>query len=345
MITKVNLGSKSYDIIVNSSISFVSDITNIAFENKYNKIAIITDCNVYNLYNYEMNLNTNNIIINIEAGEKSKKFTTIAKIIDELAENNFTRKDLIVAFGGGVVGDIAGLAASLYMRGIDFIQVPTTLLSMVDSSVGGKNGVDTPYGKNLIGTFNQPKRVLIYSDFLKTLDERELNTGFAEIIKHSFIKNAEMFNYLKFTNFEDIMKNIDQLILDNCKIKAEIVETDEKESGLRQILNFGHTLGHAIEKYNNYENYTHGEAISIGMAEITKVAVSKGITKIEIYSSLIDVLKKFNLPYEIDLTNDITRLIKNDKKAGDNFINYILVDNIGNAFIHKDNLEFFNKGK
>ncbi len=343
MITKVNLGDDSYEIEISSEINLISDIAKIATSKKYNKIAIITDDNVYRLYSNHLKLESSHVIIEIAHGEKNKNISTVAKIIDELAENNITRKDLIIAVGGGVVGDIAGLVSSLYMRGLDFIQVPTTLLSMVDSSVGGKNGVDTPFGKNIIGTFKQPKKVLIYTDFLNTLDNRELNTGFAEIIKHSFIKDKNLFYYLKETNLNDIMQNINSLVFDNCNIKASVVEADEKESGLRQILNFGHTLGHAIEKHTNFEQYTHGEAISIGMAEITKAACSKGLSKLETYDELLEVLLKFNLPYEIMITNELLNLMKNDKKAESDFINYIVVNDIGKAFIHKDNLAFFSE--
>ncbi len=334
---RVNLLENSYDIEINNKINFQEDILEF---NKYNKIAIITDENIYQLYKEKLNIDRNHKIIKIKAGESSKKLETVGEIVDQLSDFNLSRNDLIVAFGGGVVGDIGGFVASIYQRGIDFIQVPTTLLSMVDSSVGGKNGVDTKYGKNLIGTFYQPKKVLIYTDFLNTLNEKELNTGFAEIIKHGLIKDRDMFDYLLSTDKKVIMENMVEVVYNNCKIKSEVVEEDEKEQGIRVILNFGHTIGHAIEKETDYEKFTHGEAVAIGMAEITKVAVDRGLVKKKIYDEIKSILIKFNLPNEYSITDNIINNIKSDKKMSSDKVKFILVKEIGQAFVHSDDLSF-----
>ncbi len=334
---RVNLEENSYDINITEKINFLNDI--VMFD-KYNKVAIITDENVFELYESKMIIEKAHRIIKIKAGETSKKLDTIGDIIDQLSEFNLGRKDLIVAFGGGVVGDIAGFVGSIYQRGVDFIQVPTSLLAMVDSSVGGKNGVDTSFGKNLIGTFYQPKAVLIYTEFLQTLDDKELNTGFAEIIKHGLIKDSEMFEYLLSTDRDEILSNMVEIVHNNCKIKASVVEEDEKESGTRMILNFGHTIGHAIEKQTNFEKFTHGEAVAIGMAELTKVAVSKGLVHGSIYEKIKTILIKFDLPFEYKITDEIIENIKSDKKMSNSQVNFIIVKEVGQAFIHKADLSF-----
>ncbi len=333
---KVNLGKESYNINFYEQMKNIDlDILNI---DKYNKKVVITDENVFDLYSDKMNFTSN--IIKIKAGESNKNINTVVKIVDELSAMGIGRKDLIIAIGGGVVGDIAGFVSAIYMRGVDFVQVPTTLLAMVDSSVGGKNGVDTEFGKNLIGTFKQPKQVLIYTDFLKTLSFDEMKNGFAEIIKHSLIKDKNMFEYLANNDIDDIMENIRKLIYDNVKIKACVVEQDEKEQGERMKLNFGHTLGHALEQHTNFETYSHGEAVAIGMYKICEIAYKKCVVQNDNCDKIASVLNKFGLPYKYDKVDDLIKYIKNDKKSEDDKVNFILVDEIGEAKIYKTNTSF-----
>lgn len=234
------------------------------------KVMIVTDENVDSFYGEIITENikeeTHKFII--ESGESSKTLSTVERILSKMLELNFTRNSKIIALGGGVVGDIAGFVASIYMRGISFLQVPTTLLAQIDSSVGGKTGVNLPNGKNMIGSFYQAELVLIDTDTLKTLPRREIISGLGEIIKYGLIWDYEFLNYIE-NNLNDIL-NLKEDILKNiickcCKIKAEIVSKDEKELGLRKILNYGHTIGHALETASSYKRYSHGEAILIGM--------------------------------------------------------------------------------
>lgn len=234
------------------------------------KVMIVTDENVDSFYGEMIteNLKEETHKFIIESGESSKTLSTVERILSKMLELNFTRNSKIIALGGGVVGDIAGFVASIYMRGISFLQVPTTLLAQIDSSVGGKTGVNLPNGKNMIGSFYQAELVLIDTDTLKTLPRREIISGLGEIIKYGLIWDYEFLNYIE-NNLNDIL-NLKEDILKNiickcCKIKAEIVSKDEKELGLRKILNYGHTIGHALETVSSYKRYSHGEAILIGM--------------------------------------------------------------------------------
>uniref|UniRef100_UPI0040297A53 3-dehydroquinate synthase n=1 Tax=Ruminococcus bromii TaxID=40518 RepID=UPI0040297A53 len=231
------------------------------------KITIVTDTNVAPLYKWRV-LNSlsqqgyQTTAHVFQAGEQSKNLNTIADIYDTLADFKMTRKDLIVALGGGVTGDMAGFAAATYLRGIDFVQIPTSLLAQVDSSVGGKTGVDIAQGKNLVGAFYQPKAVLIDPDTLSTLPDQFITDGMAEIIKYGCIKDSEFFEMLA---NGDALEHIDDVIETCVKIKRDVVNRDEKEAGERMLLNFGHTLGHAIEKIYNYTGITHGMAVAVGL--------------------------------------------------------------------------------
>lgn len=234
------------------------------------KVMIVTDENVDSFYGEIIteNLKEETHKFIIESGESSKTLSTVERILSKMLELNFTRNSKIIALGGGVVGDIAGFLASIYMRGISFLQIPTTLLAQIDSSVGGKTGVNLPNGKNIIGSFYQAELVLIDTDTLKTLPKREIISGLGEIIKYGLIWDYEFLNYIE-NNLNDIL-NLKEDILKNiickcCKIKAEIVSKDEKELAIRKILNYGHTIGHALETASDYKKYSHGEAVLIGM--------------------------------------------------------------------------------
>ena len=325
--------SKSYPIIIkNEEISELSGrLVSFLQDRKY--IAVISE-KVEKLYGTQLNIPEENKFI-LKDGEKEKNFKNYKKILEKALKMKLTRKDAMVAIGGGVAGDITGFAASTYMRGIDFIQVPTTLLSCVDSSVGGKTGIDTGFGKNLIGSFYQPKIVFINPKFLKTLDERQFKTGMGEVVKYSFIeKSCKCDEELNLTNFlseksEQILamdeKILSKLIEICIKLKISVVEKDEKESGLRRILNFGHTYGHAVEKITKYKKFTHGEAIVEGMKFAFKLAVKRNLIDKNYMFLAEDVIKKYNFreipQFNID---KMIALMQMDKKALSDKIVFIL---------------------
>ncbi len=331
----VKTSSSNYDIIIENGsfekfISLVGDIID------GHKIFVVTDDNVNRIYKDKLE----KALIGREAkvcvlahGEKTKSLDSLRRLYSELAAFKMTRTDILIAFGGGVIGDLAGFAAATFLRGIKFIQVPTTLLSQVDSSVGGKVAVDLPEGKNLVGNFYPPCRVIIDPLFLKTLPERVFSDGMAEVIKYGAIRDEGLFNLL----FDDVDKNMEEVIEKCVRIKKQIVENDEFDLGERMLLNFGHTFGHAVEKMGNYETYTHGEAVAIGMLKITQKTENKGITEVGTSEKLKCLLEKYNLLFE-DYTFNAKaahEIILLDKKSAGDKINYIVLKSIGNAFIHK----------
>lgn len=258
------------------------------------------------------------VIVTVKEGEPSKCFDTYKYLLSEMVKNGFTRSDCIVAVGGGVVGDMAGFAAASYMRGIDFYNIPTTVLSQVDSSVGGKVAIDFEGYKNLVGAFYPPKAVIIDSDTLTTLPDRQISNGLAESVKMSLTSDKELFRIFE---EEDIKSNIDTVIERSLKIKRDVVEKDEKEGGLRKILNFGHTLAHAIESENDMQNLYHGECVALGMIPMCSAAVRE---------RLIPVLKKLNLPTSTDFdTDSLISAMRHDKKLMGDLITVIFVPEVG----------------
>ena len=254
-------------------------------------------------------------------------------MVEFMAEKGLTRNDLVVALGGGVCGDMAGFAAAIYLRGIDFVQIPTSLLAQVDSSVGGKTAVDLPQGKNLCGAFHQPVLVLIDPNTLDTLTPHFFSDGMAEVIKTGCIKFASLFEKTEKQNAKDI---IDDIIFECVSIKAGVVERDEKEHGERALLNFGHTSGHAIEKLHNFTTISHGEAVGIGMVMITKAGEANGITEEGTCKRIANVLKKYNLMTEDSNTlQDIIACMNADKKRTADSINFVLLSKIGESFTQK----------
>ena len=331
----VNIKSeeKNYPIIIkNEAITDLAEKIFSAVDGR-NYLAVISE-KVEKLYGTMLNIPPKHKFI-LKDGEKEKNFKNYKKITEHALKMKLTRKDAIIAIGGGVAGDLAGFAASTYMRGIDFIQVPTTLLACVDSSVGGKVAIDTDFGKNLVGSFYQPKSVLINPKFLKTLDDRQFKTGMGEVVKYSFIEKSCMCDEdLNLTNFlsekSELILNRDEKTLSKLieiciKLKASVVEKDEKESGLRRILNFGHTYGHAIEKITKYKKYTHGEAIVEGMRFAFNLAVKKNLIDKNYMFLAEDVIKKFDFrkipQFNIDKMIDLMHL---DKKATSKSIVFIL---------------------
>jgi len=341
----IDLAHSSYEIIIEKGI-----LSNLSKEIKEvfkgNKIFVLTDKNVDKFYGDTVikeleaaGYDTKKLIL--EPGEETKAFFTLPKVYDELLNFKLTRSDLILTLGGGVIGDLGGFVASTYLRGVPFIQCPTTLLAQVDSSVGGKVGVDLDRGKNLVGSFYHPKKVIIDPNVLYTLSDRVFNDGMAEVIKYGCIKDKEFFyKLLNYKNKEEVMNNIEYIIHNCCKIKKEVVEMDEKDTGERMKLNFGHTIGHALEQHYNYSKYTHGEAVAIGMYEITKISEVYGETEKETADMIKNILIKYNLPYKLDVDiNEIREAMKLDKKNINKKLNLIFIDKIGESKIVQRDLD------
>lgn len=344
----VSLNQNSYNITIQRNL-----INNIGAEVKKihicKKIFIITDHNVSKIYMSQVtkNLQTCGFAIesiSLNAGEQSKSLTILPSIYNALAKFKLNRTDLIIVLGGGVIGDIGGFVASTFLRGINFIQIPTSLLAQVDSSVGGKVGVNLPYGKNLVGSFYQPIAVFIDPNVLNTLPNKFYIDGMAEIIKYGCIKDKNFFYFIKSKkNRYEIMEHIEDIIYTCCSIKKEIIQNDLRDFGERMVLNFGHTLGHAIEKQYNYTTYTHGQAVSIGMYNETLISEQMGITKKGTAKEIKDILTDIGLPYQLNIQNkeEILEIISLDKKNINNALNIVLLKNIGTSFIFKTTSTFF----
>lgn len=348
----INLKDKNYNILIGRGLR--NNINNILDENfKAKKIAIITDENVHKIYGKGieqqfLNGNKNIEFIVLKPGEKTKSFNTLPEVYNKLLDFKITRSDLIIALGGGVIGDLAGFVSATFLRGIKFIQIPTTLLAQVDSSIGGKVAVDLDKGKNLVGAFYHPELVIIDVDVLNSLEDRVFYDGMAEVIKYGCIRDEKLFNILmNFNCKSDLMNFMEDIIYTCCDIKRQFVENDERDTGERMILNFGHTIGHAIEKYYNYEKYTHGEAVAIGMYLITKLSENKSYTEINESDKIKRILIKYKLPCDINFENfnELLETISLDKKNLDNVLNLILLNKIGDAKIVKSSLEFFKEVK
>lgn len=273
-------------------------------------------------------------IITIADGEQYKNWESIEFILDRMFDHRLNRKSLLVAFGGGVIGDMGGFASSLYNRGIDFIQIPTTLLSQVDASVGGKTGINNKYGKNLIGAFHQPKAVHIDPSFLNTLPAREFGAGVAEIVKMAVTFNAQFFEWLE-NNDLRVGDNLIKAITQAVETKAKVVEADEKEQGLRAALNYGHTFGHVIENETRYETYLHGESVAIGMIMANDLACDVGLMNTEEAKRVRAVLERYDLPltYPISDVEKFYQAFFLDKKSSDATITFILPHSIGGVKI------------
>ena len=337
-----------YDILIERGLlkncgKYVAEVSNAG------QIVIICDTNVAPLYLEAAKGSLEKegfkvLTFVFEAGEASKTTKTVIDMVEFCAQNGLTRKDLIVALGGGVTGDMAGFAAAIYLRGIDFVQIPTSLLAQVDSSVGGKTAVDLPQGKNLCGAFHQPKLVLIDADTLDTLPQRYFNDGMGEVIKYGCIKSAPLFERLENENPRDF---IEDMIFECVDIKRIVVENDEKEQGERMLLNFGHTAGHAIEKLWNFDGVSHGEAVGIGMVMITRAGERLGLTEAGSAERIYNMLKKYDMPTEDNHpVQDIVAAMSADKKRTSGGINLTMIRKIGEGFIqpvkNEDLPELFN---
>ena len=350
---RVNLKEHSYDILIGTDI--LAELGGIVEANNWGKeIFLITDPLVNDLYGDRVRKGFKGKLTLIETrrGENNKTLSEAARVFDLLVRHGAHRDSLIVALGGGVVGDLAGFVAANYMRGIPYIQVPTTLLAQVDAAIGGKTAVNHPKGKNLIGAFYQPWLVFIDVKTLTSLPARELRTGLAEIVKYGMIKDAGFFKFLeenahhlntkafeKEDTLRAALKLWQTIVAESAKIKAEVVEKDEKEAKLRMILNFGHTFGHAIESLTHYRSYNHGEAVAIGMVAAALVAQKIGILEPNVTARLSRLLDKLGLPSEIK-NFQVARLmagINIDKKVLGGKVNFVLPEKLGKVVI-RDNV-------
>ncbi len=309
---------------------------------KTKKVAVIFDKNVPQKFRTILKKELKNyhlIFFSFNSSEKSKNFNTINFFLNKLVINSFNRSDLLIGLGGGITGDVVGFVASIFKRGLNFINIPTTLLAQVDAAIGGKTGVNSNFGKNLIGSFYQPKLVLNDSAFLDSLSKKEMICGYAEILKHSIINDRNFFNWLKRKTHSILNKkknDLEYAIKKSCEIKMMFVNKDVHEKGLRMALNFGHTFAHAIEVRNDYsKNITHGEAVLSGMILAIKLSLIKKICKRKILNEVEDLYKKNKLDYTIKnfrsekSIKNLIPFIKNDKKNDDEKINFILLKSIG----------------
>ncbi|TNF53053.1 3-dehydroquinate synthase [bacterium] len=340
----VALGERSYTIVIGRKA--LQHLGLRLKEFRPSQVAIISNKTVFPLYKDFLQRSFDNSgikhdIFLIPDGEEYKDLLWASYLYGELLKARFDRNSMLVAFGGGVIGDITGFVASTYMRGIQYVQVPTTLLAQVDSSVGGKTGVNHPMGKNMVGTFYQPSLVLIDIDTLKTLPPQEFRSGMAEIIKYGIISDRELFNSLE-RNRDDIFMAGDSLVTilqRSCEIKAAIVSQDEKESGLRAILNFGHTIGHAVETVTGYRRFLHGEAIAIGMCYAADLAVRLGMLPNKDAARIKKLVDLYALPTSIPgniNVPDIMSAMEIDKKVQSGRLRFVLPESIGRVKIVED---------
>ncbi|MEE4240692.1 MAG: 3-dehydroquinate synthase [Desulfopila sp.] len=329
----VGLGERSYPIHIDDGClqHIGKDLSERAIANRY---CIIADDRVAALYGNTIleSLSGSGIaadLLTFPEGEASKSLTTFAELCSKVAGKGYDRRDGIIALGGGVSGDLAGFVASCYMRGVPFVQIPTTLLAQVDSSVGGKTGVDIEEGKNLVGTFYQPRAVYIDPGVLETLPADQFIGGIAEVIKYGVIRDRDFFNYLRRERTAVLALNrevITKIILTSCTIKADVVAEDEKESNIRRILNYGHTIGHAVEAASNF-SIIHGKAVAIGMVAAVRIAVAKGLCSETVHQEIVSLLEEYELPTEIPAQlsrEQIKNYILRDKKIVSGKVAYVL---------------------
>lgn len=341
---KVDLSERSYNILVGEGIlSFAGDLLTEAGIN--GKVAVVTNPTVAQLYldTVHDSLEGSGFDVTpilLPDGEEYKTLSTLSTIFDRLIGEKFERKSCIVALGGGVVGDIAGFAAASYLRGTPLVQIPTTLLAQVDSSVGGKTGVNHKHGKNLIGAFYQPRAVIIDVTVLSSLPKRELIAGMAEVIKYGIIADPALFSQLE-ANIDRVLaldhRLLTELIVTSCTIKARVIEKDEREDDYRAVLNFGHTVGHALEAATDYKRFLHGEAVGIGMAKAAAIAYQHGLCDSVTLDRVSNLIRMAGLPTEIPdevSTRSLTQGMELDKKSAEGKIKFVMCTKIGQTCFH-----------
>ena len=332
---------KCYDIVLERDFSLLADEMS-KFDTKNKRLCLVTDSRVGKLYADSVKTILENaakevLVFSFPEGEASKTLDTVKDLYRFLIENQFERKDMLIALGGGVVGDLTGYAAATYLRGVDFIQIPTSLLAQVDSSIGGKTGVDFDQYKNMVGAFKMPRLVYINISTLSSLDNRQFYNGFAEVMKHGLIKDSAYYEWMIGMLYEIDSREADvleEMVYRSCQIKKAVVEKDPTEKGERALLNFGHTIGHAIEKYKNF-SLCHGECVALGCVAAAFISWKRGLLSMEEYYEVRDMFVPFHLPITIDNVEagDILSLTKSDKKMEQGQIKFILLKKIGKAFI------------
>lgn len=339
----IDLDERSYDIHIRTGVldDAGSIIANVC---KGKKAAVVTNTPIGKLYAERLTCSLESAgisasVINVPAGERFKTLKTVSGIYERFLDEKIDRSCVAIGLGGGIVGDMTGFAAATWLRGIDFIQVPTSLLAQVDASVGGKTGVNLSRGKNLVGSFYQPKAVIIDVSVLNTLPPREFRSGLAEVVKHGIIRDRNYFEYIE-NNLNDIMnlepETLEHVVSVSCAIKADVVRQDERESGLRRILNYGHTAAHAVERLTGYRKYKHGEAVAIGMVTASCVAEIIHGSNIEMIGRIVNLLKAIGLPYRCPAEvshDDILAAMGLDKKVSHGKLNAVVSNEIGTAYI------------
>lgn len=343
----VNLGKNSYPILIkNGILSHAGEWIAKVYTGK--KIMIISDDHVFPIYGNTLLATLSGYECHslvLPHGETTKSFQTLPSIYAALLDAKISRSDLVIALGGGVIGDLVGFAAASYLRGVRFIQIPTTLLAQVDSSVGGKVAVDLPQGKNLVGAFYHPKMVLIDPDVLDTLPAHFISDGMGEVIKYGCIKDATLFETLmSCSSFEELKSQLASVILRCVDIKRVVVEADPYDTGERMLLNFGHTLAHTIEQHYHYERESHGEAVAIGMYQICRIAEAKGLTASGCAASIKKALDIYGLPHTCGLPIEtLKNAMTLDKKNLNGNLNVILLHEIGKSYIYPTDIQFFKE--
>lgn len=333
----------AYDIVYEHDFGRLAEELS-AFDIENKKLCIITDSKVKGLYADDVEAALKDkckgiFVYAFQNGEQSKNLDTVKGIYEFLIQNKFDRKDMLLALGGGVTGDITGFAAATYLRGIDFVQIPTTLLAQSDSSVGGKTGVDFNQYKNMVGAFYMPRLIYMNIATLKTLDDRQYYSGMAEILKHGLIKSSGFYEWIidnMYEIHERRLETLEEMLFESCKIKKLVVEKDPTEKGDRALLNFGHTIGHAIEKYKNFE-LSHGECVALGSVAAAYISWKRDMLTKDEYYEIRDMFVPFNLPISIENIDpeEVMRLTLSDKKMEGDNIKFILLKKVGKAVIDK----------
>lgn len=344
----VDLGKNSYPIYIeNNLLERAGELIPQAFSGR--RIMIISDDHVYPLYGDTLKRQLSGdyecFHLVLPHGEATKSFQSLPGIYSAMLEAKISRSDAVIALGGGVIGDLAGFAAASFLRGVKFIQIPTSLLAQVDSSVGGKVAVDLPEGKNLVGAFYQPSLVLIDPAVLNTLPPRFVNDGMGEVIKYGCIKDESLFQALEgYGSFAALKGHLPEIVKRCVDIKRIVVEHDQFDTGERMLLNFGHTLGHTIEQYYQYGRESHGEAVSIGMYQLTLLSELEGLTEKGTAARILNMLNAYGLPFKSGLPMDaLIGAIKLDKKNLENRLNIVLLHGIGDSYVHPVSIDFFRK--
>ena len=338
----VSLGDRSYDIhIAPGRLDDTGKLCQQVLP-RATRLAVVTDDTVGGLYAHRLLQSLwargyTASVISLPAGEQTKSLYNLGVLYDSFMEMGLTRTDAVVALGGGVVGDLAGFAAATILRGVDFVQVPTTPLAQVDSSVGGKVAIDLPAGKNLAGAFWQPRLVVMDPEVLDTLEDKTFSDGMAEVIKYGCIRDAAFFRALEKTpSRRAVMENIESVLYTCCDLKRAVVEKDERDTGERMVLNFGHTLGHAYEKAGHYETWTHGQAVAAGMCLAARLGAALGVTPAGVPERVEALVSAFGLPTRIPCTQaDYAAAVGLDKKGTGEQITLVLLEDLGRAVLHR----------